>query len=190
MNKKLKREVIEWAILLAVGGGLYFSGYHKDVLGLLQRGILATRLFTPDVEENAKQANYQFDLVDENGATVPMETFKGQTVFLNIWATWCPPCIAEMPDINELYQALGEEVTFLIISVDDNPDKAIAFRNRKQFDFPVYFAKNGFPQVFHSRSIPTTYVISPDGSIVVDQKGMSKYNTEGFRSFLLSLNSN
>jgi len=184
---KISKELKEWIILITVVGVLFLTGWYKDVAGLLQRGLLETGLIQPDTEIEKRRADYNFDLINEEGETVNFSSFQEETVFMNIWATWCPPCIAEMPDISDLYEKMGDDVKFVMISVDEEPTTALAFIKSKGFDFPVYFLKSGLPQPYSSQSIPTTYVISPEGKIVSEHRGMAKYDTEKFRNFLKEL---
>jgi thiol-disulfide isomerase/thioredoxin len=188
MTKKVKREIIEWVVFIVLIGGLYLTGYHTTVIGTLQRIILSTGLITADREtDNLKTADYNLKLKDANGDMLDLNELQGKTIFMNYWATWCPPCIAEMPDINNLYRDVGQDVVFLMISLDDDPQKALDFVERKKYDFPIYYLDSRRPQVFVSQSIPTTYVISPEGKIVVENKGMAKYNTESFKKMLANL---
>lgn len=188
-KKSYKRELIEWSVLVVVGLGLYISGLHTEVIGQLQRVVLATGIITPETgRDHEVKAVYNFQVTNAGGKTIDFSEFKGQTVFLNFWATWCPPCIAEMPDIQDLYEKKGEEVAFVMISLDEDPDKARRFVERKGYDLPVYFHASGLPKPYNPRSIPTTYVISPDGNIALTNHGMAKYDTEKFRSFLDGLN--
>ncbi|MFT6866354.1 MAG: thiol-disulfide isomerase/thioredoxin [Cyclobacteriaceae bacterium] len=187
-NKSSKREIIEWVVLIAVAGTLYFTGYHTQVIGFVQRMVLSTGIFKPTTEfEQETQANYSFQLTNVAGRNIDFQEFKGKTVFINFWATWCPPCIAEMPDIQSLYENVGEEVDFVMISVDENQFKAKQFVQDKGYDFPVYFLNSTLPSIYEARSIPTTYVISPEGVIVAERHGMAKYDSEEFRNFLLNL---
>lgn len=188
MGKKLSKEIREWLIIMAVAAVLFTTGLYKDVASFLQRGILETGLLTPDISEVDKKASYDLLLKNLDGEKINLSIFKGQTVFINFWATWCPPCIAEMPDIHDLYDQMGQEVKFVMISLDEEPEKARRFIQRKEFEFPVYFLASGLPEVYQSSSIPTTFVISPDGRIVVEQYGLSKYDSHSFRKFLADLN--
>ena len=183
-KKTYKRELTEWLIIVVVGLTLYFTGLHTEAIGLLQRGLLATGIIQPNKVEEDKSADYNFLLTDINGEDVSFSEFKNQTVFLNFWATWCPPCIAEMPDIDDLYQKKGSEVSFVMISLDENRIKAKEFVERKGYDFPIYFLKTELPKTYSTSSIPTTYVISPAGKMVVENHGMAKYDTENFRDLL------
>lgn len=187
MRKKIKRELIEWVVLIGIIGGLYITGWHTEVLGTLQRGILATGIFTPSTGNEIGKTDYQLTLESLDGNKISLSEFRNEPIFMNFWATWCPPCIAEMPDIHNLYNETGDQINFIMISLDENPQKAIDFIKRKGFDFPVYFLRSQIPTEFQSQSIPTSFVIDSNGSIVVKKAGMAKYNTKAFREYLLSL---
>ncbi|MFY0653966.1 MAG: TlpA family protein disulfide reductase [Cyclobacteriaceae bacterium] len=185
-----KRELIEWGVIITVFLGLYLSGLHTDVIGFVQRAVLAPGFIKPDILEEDEQslASYNFDLIDESGKRVSFEDFRGKTVFLNIWATWCPPCVAEMPDINNLYAKVDtDKIAFVMISRDDDFNKAKSFMERKAFDFPIYSQATRLPEVFQSNTIPNTYVISPQGKIVATRTGMAKYDSKEFREFISRL---
>lgn len=187
-KKSYKRELVEWGVIIVVGATLYFTGLHTEVIGQVQRVVLATGIIRPDTDPEAeKLADYNFRLTSASGEPVDFSAFQGKTVFLNFWATWCPPCIAEMPDIQDLYTKTRDDVAFVMISLDDDPDKARRFVERKGFDLPVYFLSSALPEVYDPKSIPTTYVIAPDGKIAMTRHGMAKYDTDSFRAFLGSL---
>lgn len=196
MNKKLKKNLIEYGIIATVFIGLFVSGLHAEVFGFLQRGILATGLMNPDTEEKAeiaavtppKGAIMDFSLVNSKGEKVNMKQYEGKVIFLNVWATWCPPCIAEMPGINKLYQEVKDDnVEFIMLSVDQNFEKAKKFRSNKGFEFEIYRAAGPVPQMYSSRSIPTTYVIDADGNLALTHLGMGDFDTKDFKQFLKKL---
>jgi thiol-disulfide isomerase/thioredoxin len=189
-KKSVKREIIEWAVFLGILGFLFGTGLHTPVFGFLQGLILKTGIIQPSIDESVTAtADYNFVLFDQQGNSESFSKFKGKVVFVNFWATWCPPCIAEMPDINELYSELrDDDIVFILISLDDDFQKAKDFVKKKKFDFPIYQLASPLPKVYESSAIPTTYVISPKGEIVVARSGMAKYNTEKFKSYLKALN--
>ncbi|MFD2519190.1 TlpA family protein disulfide reductase [Salinimicrobium flavum] len=196
MNKKLKKNLIEYGIIGAVFIGLFVTGLHTEVFGFLQRGILKTGLMNPDVEEKAEiaeaninpNADFNLQLINSEGERVNMADFRGKVIFFNVWATWCPPCVAEMPGINELYKDVKDQnVEFIMLSVDQDFDKAIDFNERKGYEFEVYRAASPMPQMYTSRSIPTTYVIDANGKLAMTHRGMGDYDTKKFRDFLQKL---
>lgn len=193
MKKKTKKSLIEYGVIIVIFGGLYFTGLHTEVLGFLQRGILATGIMNPDLDkkddiavlENYPQADFSLNLINSKGEQVAMEELRGKVIFMNVWATWCPPCIAEMPGINKLYKDVDKEnVAFIMLSVDQDFQKAIDYNNRKGYDFEVYKTTGGMPQMYNSQSIPTTYVIDSEGNLVLTHMGMGDYNTKDFKKFL------
>lgn len=187
MKPKIRRELVEWIILLVVIGVIYIGGWHTEVIGRIQQVVLSTGIISPDVVNEEKKASYDFWLEDLQGNRVSFQQNKGEIIFLNFWATWCPPCIAEMPDIHELYQEKKEAVNFIMISLDEDEEKARKFIERKEFEFPVYFLRSGLPSSYDTHSIPTTYVIDKLGLIRVENHGMAKYNTKKFKALLDSL---
>lgn len=192
--RKINRSFLEWGAVLLIGGIVYLGGWHTELIGRAQQGLLFSGLFNPSPEEEGlseenKQpvADFSLELRNQKGDLVKMEDLKGKVIFLNLWATWCPPCVAEMPGIDALASTLeGEEVVFLMLSLDKDFGKAKAFRERKGFGFDVHQLESNLPQMYYSQSIPTTYVISADGKLVYSHKGMADYDTKKFREFLLS----
>jgi len=190
--KKRKRSLIEWGAIIGVIAFLYFTGLHTTVIGTLQKGLLATGLIKPDipsVTDTFPDANRDFYMADEDGQVISLAHFKGEVVFMNIWATWCPPCIAEMPSINKLYQQFGESdnVKFVLVSMDDEFDKAKQFMEKRGFDMPIYHYRTKVPGTYESNVIPTTYVISGDGKLMMEKQGLAKYDTPEFEQFLRDL---
>lgn len=189
-RRSFKRELIEWGGILSVIGILYFSGLHVPVIGNLQRVLLWTGLMTPDTqlpENQYRTANYNLPLLSLDGDELMLEEFEGKTIFLNFWATWCPPCIAEMPNIQALYKSVeSDSIQFVMVSLDEDHQKARNYLERKEYTFPVYFLNGRKPGAYNSTVVPTTYVISPDGKIVTERRGMADYNTSGFKEFLRS----
>jgi len=188
-KKKYKREIIEWIVIISVGAFLYLTGLHTQVIGSIQGLVLKTGIIKPSIEEtDAENATYEFKLISGKGEVLNGEDLKDKTVFINLWATWCPPCIAEMPDINDLYTELAsDDIIFLMVSLDEDFEKARKFIDKKGFDFEIYQFYSNIPEVYYSKVIPTTFVLSPDGKIVVRKQGMAKYTGKSFKNFLKSL---
>lgn len=116
-----------------------------------------------------------FTLTDQYGNTHTLSDYKGKTVFLNFWATWCPPCRAEMPDIQKLYEEYAEagddSVVILGIAAPDygqeqSEDKIIDFLEENGYTYPVVMDPGGslFAQ-YGIYSFPTTFMIDKDGNV-------------------------
>ncbi len=193
MTKKLKKEIREWIILIGVLLILIYTPVGTKITSTLQRGILATGLIKPSLETDelkAQKADYGFTIADREGNRIDFANYKGKTVFLNFWATWCGPCIAEMPDINELHDVYqdNDSIEFIMIAVDDDFRKALDYVDEKEYSLPIFQLKTSLPSVYSASTIPTTYVISPRGKIVVERHGIAKYNSESFKEFIRKLN--
>lgn len=190
LRKKLRKN-IDWIILLLGVGIVYAGGWQAEVFGFFQRGILATGLFNPKVAHQniAEEASLNFTLQTADDITINASDYTGKTIFINFWATWCPPCVAEMPGIHKLYTKLKNrnDIVFLMISVDDEHEKALRFVQIKGFTFPVVFPSGGVPSVLRHQSIPATFVIDPEGKLVYKNEGMASYDSEKFTEFLKNL---
>lgn len=194
MKKTTRRTLIEYGIFILIALVLYLTGKHTEVVGFLQRGLLATGIMNASVDNPAKgvestspMADLAMTLIDSKGKQVNLETFRGKVIFLNIWATWCPPCIAEMPSIHELYKKLGNDVQFVMISVDNDFETAKRFRERKEYSFEIYSLVSSMPTMYQTKSIPSTFVIDTEGRLVYQHLGMADYNTDPFIQFLREL---
>jgi thiol-disulfide isomerase/thioredoxin len=188
---KLKHPAMEWSLWLGIPLVLYLTGLHTDVAAGVQRGLLATGLINPRTESPATsivKANYNLTLQALDGEKISMKNLKGKVIFLNMWASWCPPCVAEMPGIQKLYNRTDTaKVAFVMLTLDENLDKARRLVRRKEYTFPVYSVGSALPAVYATQSIPTTFVISRDGEIVMRHEGMADYNSPEFRAFLSKL---
>jgi len=121
------------------------------------------------------------------GEKVELADYKGKVVFLNLWATWCPPCVMEMPSIQNLYNSLkDEDIAFLIISKEEK-ETVQKFVEEKEFNFPVYLSKGKIPATIRSRSIPATIILDREGVIVFKHIGSAKWDDESCSGFLRSL---
>jgi thiol-disulfide isomerase/thioredoxin len=139
--------------------------------------------FSPGVEKskNIKQiSSYNWKLEDLKGNTFYLDSAKGKVVLVNIWATWCPPCIAEMPSIQALYNDYKDKVEFVLVS-NENEAVLSKFLNDKNYNFKVYRPKSEAPETFNIRSIPRTFLLDKQGNIVIDESGAANWNSKTVR---------
>ncbi|MCZ2141149.1 MAG: TlpA family protein disulfide reductase, partial [Bacteroidia bacterium] len=101
-----------------------------------------------------------------------------------LWATWCGPCRREMPSINNLYKKVNSKTEFVMLSLDDNFNKAIAYKAQQGFDFPVYYPANNLPPLFQVQGIPATFIFNEKGELIQRLEGMMEYDTEQFVKLL------
>ncbi|GMQ81251.1 MAG: hypothetical protein BMS9Abin05_0682 [Rhodothermia bacterium] len=186
-----KRVLIDWAIVLGIFFLLTQTPYGTLVQSWFQRGLLWTGVFQPDIElaeEDIVSANYDIPLVTLDGDTTSLRDLRGKVLFINVWATWCPPCLAEMPFIQKLFDEIQDDrIEFVMVSVDETREIARKFIEARDFTFPVYHLNGPMPRPYTSSSIPTTYIVSPDGDVVAVQRGMANYDSNRFKKFLRGL---
>lgn len=182
---KLKKENLSnfaFIILLAV---LIFTpvGFHARVF--------VTRIFSfspsvLDKEEQLVLSDYNWNLSGLDEVVFDFKNVERKVVLVNFWATWCPPCVAEMPSLQKLYNDYGEKVEFVLIA-NDEKEKVKRFLSKKEYDFPVYFEKNSSPEVISPEYIPTTFIIDKAGNVVVEKTGAANWNSTTTRELLDSL---
>lgn len=172
---------------------VYPSKFGKKIRQKTKIELLGTGLIKPKIVANTPSSeivsfNYEGSLLTFEGIPVNLEDYSGKTLFINIWASWCGPCRAEMPYINNLYEKLKDNpnVEFLMIAIDEDFEKSKSYVGNKNFTFPIFHAYEGLNSSLHTKVIPMTVVVSPQGNIVFNDKGMNNFDTEEFRNFLLS----
>jgi len=186
------RTLKPWGIIIALFFLLRYTGALSGISYLTNSALLKTGMMDiqPEAPVIAKKFDYNFSLRDLSGNTIDVSEFKGKTIFLNIWATWCGPCRVEMPSIQSLYSKVNQDnIVFVMLSVDRREDfeKVKNFVNEKNYSFPVYTPAGTLPEQLQVRSIPTTFVINADGKIVSHETGAANYDTPDFQEFLETL---
>ena len=122
-----------------------------------------------------------FTVLDKDGNTVEFSSKKGKPIILNFWASWCPPCKAEMPDFEEAYKKYGDKVEFMMVNLTDGNretlQKAKDHVSSNGYTFPVYFDTQSTAAYAYSiSSVPATYIIDAEGNIVAHAIGMITAN--------------
>jgi len=148
--------------------------------------LLASSASVLKTELQIPVKNFDWDLVDANGREFNFKNAKGNVVLVNFWATWCPPCVAEMPSLQNLYDDFGDKVTFMFVA-NDQVEKVSAFMDKKMYNLPVYYERTEAPSVLSSKTIPTTYIIDKEGKIVVAETGVADWNSKKIRNLLNTL---
>lgn len=138
------------------------------------------------VSETSPQATAkvlpQFALVDATGKTLDIQSFKGKKIFVNLWATWCPPCRAEMPSIEKLYKTVDTaHVQFVMLSLDKDFETAKQYVQKKGFQMPVFYPAADLPDLFAVNGIPTTFIFNEAGELTEQHEGSEDYNTIAYR---------
>ncbi|HJW16681.1 MAG TPA: TlpA disulfide reductase family protein [Flavisolibacter sp.] len=161
--------------------------FNPNAKAWLLRQVMATGLFNAGFKKEASVVKQPsklgaFNFRNEKGNIVSSTDLKGKVVFINFWATWCPPCRAEMPALNDLYNQFHKDdrLVFLFLNEDDDPAKASAYLQSNGFAMPLLSISGGVPSEIYSGSLPTTVVLNKEGQIVYKHEGIAKYNTMEF----------
>jgi thiol-disulfide isomerase/thioredoxin len=192
-NQKLKnifRIARPWITLVVIFLILRYVGALTGVASFANAALLETGLMDIDADETKLEEdfNYNFTIKTNAGDTIDMNQFKGKVIFLNLWATWCGPCRAEMPSIQNLYNKVNKDkVVFIMLDWFEEPGKVSKFITEKEYKFPVYLTNGDVTSQLNVPSIPTTFVINPEGKIVTKKSGTANYDTDKFKTFLESI---
>lgn len=164
-----------------------------DTKAIVLEGMMKIGLFQPSLPDESKQnslvasaeaTSIQFE--DKNGKIVSIADLKGKVVFVNFWATWCPPCIAEMPSINKLRKSLNDDskIAFLMVDMDSDRVKSTKFMVKKKYDLDVYLPASQLPREYFTGSLPTTLVFDKYGRLIFKHEGGADFTNEEFIEYL------
>ena len=110
-----------------------------------------------------------FSLPDLDGKMVSLSDYRGKVVLLNIWATWCPPCVEEMPSMEKLYQELqGEGLEILAVSIDESgAQEVLPFMQKHKLSLPALTDTKGtIKSLYQTTGVPESFIIDKDGILV------------------------
>ncbi len=119
------------------------------------------------IEGDIPAPDFTFPGLD--GKMVSLSDYKGKVVLVNIWATWCPPCIAEMPSMEKLYHKFkGENFEILAVSIDETGLKAVApFMKKTRLTFPALIdSKGAIKSVYRITAIPESFIVDKQGLLI------------------------
>jgi len=142
----------------------------------------------PEIKaENQQQiTDVDWQLKGLNTNNINLQKTENHVVFISFWATWCAPCIAEMPSMQLLYEDYKTKVTFLFVTNEDWQTVS-KFYIKRGFDFPTYNQIIKAPNGLESIAIPTTYILDKNKKIVVSKSGAADWNSSATRKILDNL---
>ncbi|MBI2091126.1 MAG: TlpA family protein disulfide reductase [Deltaproteobacteria bacterium] len=141
-----------------------------------------------EISERGKSAP-DFELLDLTGKPVRLQNLRARVIFLNFWATWCPPCRLEMPTMEELHKEFRSQgLVLLAINYRESAAEVKAFLEEHRFTFPVLFDREGKAfDLYQAWSLPTTYLIGKNGEIVGRVVGYRDWHSEQARALFRQL---
>ena len=154
---------------------------RQQIQIVLHKGLA---MFSPGLENEDKLkqiSDYNWNLNDLDGNLYNLNNSKGKVTLVNIWATWCPPCIAEMPSLQSLSSDYKDKMDIFIVS---NEDRKVVnkFMTHNNYNFPAYISNGNTPETFNVRSIPRTFLIDKKGNIIIDETGAANWNSDKVRT--------
>lgn len=119
-----------------------------------------------------------FTVVNADGSSVKLSSLIGKPVVVNFWATWCAPCVGELPELQRAYEEYGDRVEFIFINVETDVNRVKSFIQENSYTFPLYFDLTGLAQeVYSVDSIPMSVFIDSEGHMAADNVGAMDYDT-------------
>lgn len=181
--------------LSRIGNILFFGFFAAFLLipsfkSATMRLIMKTGFFNAKIEKSEnKAAAPSFQYVDASGQLKSSADLKGKVVLINFWASWCPPCLAEMPSLDELYKKLkdNQNMVFLFMNEDENPEAGKKLIQKNGYSMPISSRAGEIPSDYFTGSLPTTIILDKKGVIVFKHTGMADYDTEKFEKQLKDL---
>ena len=183
-------------ILSAIAGIAMLAALVLIVLSTVSGrggGPLASNGASPEAGAAAVAAGKMapdFTLTDLDGKQHSLSGFRGKVVFLNLWATWCPPCRSEMPSIKGLYSAFQKDNDFVVLAVSEDSDvKSVpAYVRENHLGFPVLLdPRNLVGEAYDVSGLPESFVIGRDGRIVAHHVGPYDWSSADMRDALRDL---
>ncbi len=187
MEKKAERKPLKIVGNVLFYGLLLLVLLNGDVKSWVLRQLVSVGIFSTSIDKTSEKKSAlpkaaSFSYRNENGESVSTENLKGKVVFINFWASWCPPCRAEMPSIDELYKQFknDDRYVFVFINEDEDKQKAINYLKKEGFNMPIMSSISAISQELYSGTLPTTLVLNKAGEVAMKHEGMAKYNSGSF----------
>ena len=140
----------------------------------------------PLLRQRVSPRDFSLPLASAPGETVRLSSLKGKVVFLNFWATWCPPCRVEMPSMEALYNKYKERgLEILAVNCGESAEEVTSFMRNNNFTFPtVLDSDNRMSNIYGIQGIPTSFLIDREGYIVARLVGSIDWNTSRIHAAL------
>jgi thiol-disulfide isomerase/thioredoxin len=145
--------------------------------------------FTPsqiDTEHQETLDDYNWPLISLSHEMTNLSSSMGKVTIINLWATWCPPCVAELPELQKLYDSYKDTVDFYFISYEKK-QKLNDFMENKGYNLPVFRPMKKAPNLLESEALPTTFLISKTGKIIIKKTGAASWNSDRVHELLDTL---
>jgi len=190
MNRK--KSNVSTVISLALGALVLLLLFNPEIKTWVSQGLMKIGWFKPDLAarvDTAKPAdarNLPVWISDGAGNRIDIANQQGKVVFVNFWATWCRPCITELPSIDKLYKQFegNGSVVFAMVDVDGQLEKSTQFMENRKLRLPVHVPAGQIPSDWLQSAIPTTVILDKQGRIAARHEGMADYSRPEVAEFI------
>src|SRR6056297_1004975 len=163
----MQKRILIFLIAALVVGGAFFFYLQNNTADITAEIGTEVGMQAPD-----------FTLQNMNNQEVSLSDYRGKKVFLNFWASWCPPCREEMPDMQKLHEEYGNEIAVLAVNIGESKSTVANFMMQNKLNLPVLLDLNkSIAQNYLVRAIPTTYILDKDGIIIEKTFGALSYQS-------------
>jgi thiol-disulfide isomerase/thioredoxin len=170
-------DIMFWLLIVL----FLIPGPRKAIVTTINRATLhlkSPRMISEEKQERLSDMDYNWTLAWAENEPFYFTNFRNEVVFLNYWATWCSPCVAEMSEIQKLYKKYGTRVAFMLVT-SEQPEVVNAFMEKNQYQLPVfYLAGIQPPRALSFNAYPTTFIISKDGRVVSKKTGAANWDSK------------
>lgn len=192
--KKKKSSIVSYVLFTLIMGliiwpdGRIFVQQQLMKIGFF-KADLASAAAEVKEEQIAELASDKAVFINEDKITFDTEKLKGKVLFINFWATWCPPCRAEMPSIQVLYEKFkdNDQIEFLIVEIESNIDGTQEFLKKNNLNLPIVYPASNIPEAWLSGSIPSTVILDKNGKLAVKKEGMYDYSSKSVKEYIQTL---
>ena len=145
----LKKFLLITAAAAVVGIGAALVWTHYQAGNINEAAAQSVNTEAPDITVTAM-----------DGTEVKLSSLRGKTVFVNFWATWCGPCMQEMPEMNKIYPDYKDKIEFFAVSIDDSRSDYEKYAGESGFAYPMYWGdKNAIVKAYGLQGIPASYIV-------------------------------
>ncbi len=195
-EKKKIKNIVSWVVFVVLMGLVLWSPSRIFIQQQLMKiGFFKPKLEKPvetEAEEKVSASNSVGDKASFSSAdnvVYDTEQLKGKVLFINFWATWCPPCRAEMPSIQKLYDKFkdNDNIEFLIVEIEGDVEGTEKFLTDQKLKLPIVYPNGEIPSNWLGGAIPTTVILDKNGKIAAKEEGMYDYSTKEVEAFVQNL---
>ncbi|MEA3462211.1 MAG: TlpA disulfide reductase family protein [Bacteroidota bacterium] len=175
-------DILFWVLIIL----FLIPGPRKAILTTLNRVVLqvkAPRVMNEEKQEILTDLDYNWILAWGENEPYYFSNLRFKVIFVKFWATWCPPCVAEMPEIQSLYRKYGDRVAF-VLATNDSPEEVEAYMEKHQYQMPTLYLTETPPGPLSFSGFPTTFIISKDGRVVSKTTGAANWDSKATAKIL------